>query len=482
MMRMPGRLRASGTSWRAAAPDCPAPHDLAAERAVLGAVLVQGRIPPGLELDPSEYYRTGHQHVYRAMQRLHDRGDQIDLVTLRHELADKLDEAGGDLYLHGLVDGVPRSTNWQFYARIVRETWTARRALAVLDQTRAAIVTDPAAAGNGLAKLHVERWTEVTENGTAPRAHAMTLPELEAHDFPPRRVLLARNGTPVLRTGHLWELHGPRGIGKTLVCQSLMLAMATGTSALGFEAPEPCRVLDVDLEMAGDEKRARYQQLRWSLNLTPTENLVIVAADWQDRPMPRLDTPQGQRFIEPFVEAADVIVVDNRSTGFDPEGEKDPTAWQPAQDWLLSLRRRGKAVIVVRHSNRMGGARGHSKSEDVIDVSMKLSRPDDYQANQGARFRVEFDKARGVFGTAVDEFVTTLTSNGWVVEGADEMATGPERKIREYLRLAGDRPKSATAAIAAAKVQKAAGLKAWAAMLNRGDITQHPGGGYVLLE
>jgi hypothetical protein len=313
----------------------------------------------------------------------------------------------------------------------------------------------------------------------------MTLPELEAYEFPPRRVLLARDGTPVLRAGHLWELHGPRGIGKTLVCQSLMLAMATGTSALGFAAPEPCRVLDVDLEMAGDEKRTRYQQLRWSLNLAHTDNLVVVAADWQDRPMPRLDTPQGQRFIEPYVEAADAIVVDNRSTGFDPEGEKDATAWQPAQDWLLSLRRRGKAVIVVRHSNRMGGARGHSKSEDVIDVSLKLSRPDDYMASQGARFRVEWDKARGVYGAAVAEFVTTLTAEGWIVEGADEMATGPERKLREYLRLAdeaGDRPKSASAACSAAKVQKAAGLKAWAAMLTRREIVQHPGGGFALAE
>ena len=70
-----------------------------------------------------------------------------------------------------------------------------------------------------------------------------------------------------------------------------------------------------------------------------------------------------------LVAEAEVIILDGRSCLFDPEAETDPSAWQPAADWLLSLRRRGKAVLLAHHANRLGGARGHSRPEDMLDVS-----------------------------------------------------------------------------------------------------------------
>jgi len=477
--RLAQRGGATTATMNAAAP----PHDTDVERALLGAALVLGHVPPVLlEINRAAFYREGHKPILDAMRRLHGRGEPIDPMLLTRELGEQIEDAGGAGYVYKLTDGVPRSTNVEYYAHIVRQTWAARRALDVLDATASAIQEDYTVVGNGLPQLHAERWAEVTESPRTVTARAMTMHELSAFVFPARRVLLTRAGIPVIRAGSLGEIHALRGTGKTLFARSIEIAAATGTSAFGFEAPEPCRVLRVDGEMLGIDLKARDEQLGLALNVAPCENLVTIAADWQETPFPRLDTAKGQAFIEPFVEAADLIVLDNRSCLFDPEAEKDPTAWAPAQEWLLSLRRRGKAVITVRHSNRTGGARGHSKSEDVIDVSMKLSRPDNYRASQGARFRVEFDKARGVYGAAVEAFVTSLATDGWIVEGA---ASGPERRLREYLRSAGDardRPKSATAAIAAARVQKKAGLKVWAAMLHRREIVQHPEGGFGLAE
>jgi hypothetical protein len=131
------------------------------------------------------------------------------------------------------------------------------------------------------------------------------------------------------------------------------------------------------------------------------------------------------------VEWADVVIADNRSCLFDPEGEQDPSAWQPAQEWLLSLRRRGKAVIVVHHSNRQGGARGIGKAEDVLDLVIKLARPDDYSASQGARFVLSYEKTRGIpGGAALRSFVAALTPNGWTREGfADDIDDKTERKL-----------------------------------------------------
>lgn len=313
----------------------------------------------------------------------------------------------------------------------------------------------------------------------APATLALTLEELRTYRFPPRRAILLRGETPILRAGHLGEIFAERGIGKTWLLQSLALAAATGTEVLGFAAPSACRVLYIDGEMDALDIQERYARLTEMLHLTPTDNLRIVAADWQTDYLPNLDTVEGQARVEPFVEDADLVLIDNRSCLFNPEGEKDPTAWQPAQDWLLSLRRRGKAVVMAHHANRQGGARGHSKSEDPLNLIIKLARPEDYSADQGSRFIVSFEKARGAFGSAVAPFTAKLTPEGWQTDGSATMTTGS--KLLEHVRLAeraGEPVKSGTAAIRAAGVNKANGLKVWADLRNSGQILELPGGGW----
>ena len=59
---------------------------------------------------------------------LSERSQPIDLVTLKEELerAGDLEEVGGPAYIASLVDGVPRSTNVEYYAQIVKEKATLR--------------------------------------------------------------------------------------------------------------------------------------------------------------------------------------------------------------------------------------------------------------------------------------------------------------------------------------------------------------------
>jgi replicative DNA helicase len=62
------------------------------------------------------------------MVALNERHDAIDFVTLKEELArsGQLDEVGGPAYIASLADGVPRATNVEYYARIVKEKATLR--------------------------------------------------------------------------------------------------------------------------------------------------------------------------------------------------------------------------------------------------------------------------------------------------------------------------------------------------------------------
>ena len=106
------------------------PHNLEAERSVLGAILVHNpAIDIAAELiDSDDFFRDAHRRVFDSMVVLSQRGDPIDLVTLRAELgrASLLEQVGGAAYISSLADGVPRSTNVDHYARIVKEHSTLR--------------------------------------------------------------------------------------------------------------------------------------------------------------------------------------------------------------------------------------------------------------------------------------------------------------------------------------------------------------------
>lgn len=107
------------------------PHNLEAERSVLGAVLIRNEaINHAAELiDSGDFFRLAHRRVFDSMVSLSERGEPIDLVTLAEELTREgaIQEVGGPAYLAALVDGVPRSTNVEYYAKIVKEKATLRR-------------------------------------------------------------------------------------------------------------------------------------------------------------------------------------------------------------------------------------------------------------------------------------------------------------------------------------------------------------------
>ena len=75
------------------------PHNLEAERSVLGAVLIHNEaFNFAVEIiAPGDFFRDAHRRIFEKMVRLSDRGDAIDLVTLKEELgrSGELDEVGG---------------------------------------------------------------------------------------------------------------------------------------------------------------------------------------------------------------------------------------------------------------------------------------------------------------------------------------------------------------------------------------------------
>src|ERR671912_386452 len=106
------------------------PHNLEAERSVLGAILIDNdsmNVAAAM-IDAKAFFRDAHRRIFEKMLDLSERSQPIDLVMLKEELerGGDLEEVGGPAYVASLVDGVPRSTNVEYYAQIVKEKATLR--------------------------------------------------------------------------------------------------------------------------------------------------------------------------------------------------------------------------------------------------------------------------------------------------------------------------------------------------------------------
>jgi replicative DNA helicase len=101
------------------------PHNVDAEKSLLGAVLVNNENYYRLIelLRPEDLYLDSHRIILRHMIALVERSRAIDLVTLQEELvrASQLESAGGIGYLASLLDGIPHLINIEHYIEIIRE-------------------------------------------------------------------------------------------------------------------------------------------------------------------------------------------------------------------------------------------------------------------------------------------------------------------------------------------------------------------------
>lgn len=111
------------------------PSNLDAERSCLGGILIDNaRFDDAASLVVKDFFRDAHRRIWKGMLVLAERGQPIDLVTLKEVMENgqnDLEESGGPAYLASLVDGVPRGTNVKYYAQIVKEK-AAHRALILI--------------------------------------------------------------------------------------------------------------------------------------------------------------------------------------------------------------------------------------------------------------------------------------------------------------------------------------------------------------
>jgi replicative DNA helicase len=109
------------------------PHNLDAERDVLGAVFLDNAVFPEVQrlLTDQEFYRDAHQIVFRAMCAVYAQGAPITLIGVADELTHRgeLVRVGGIEFLGELMAAAPHAANAAYHAAIVREKAITRRAI-----------------------------------------------------------------------------------------------------------------------------------------------------------------------------------------------------------------------------------------------------------------------------------------------------------------------------------------------------------------
>ncbi len=108
-------------------------HDREAERAVLGAMLMDTdvipRVMPILGETPDAFFTTDHQIIYSAAVDIYDQHSKADILLVADQLkkTDQLKRVGGTIYLYDLQARIVETENTEFHAQIVRDKWMRRQ-------------------------------------------------------------------------------------------------------------------------------------------------------------------------------------------------------------------------------------------------------------------------------------------------------------------------------------------------------------------
>jgi replicative DNA helicase len=111
------------------------PHSIEAEQSVLGGLMLDAeawdRVSEAVVSE--DFYSRSHRMIFKAMQRLMESGQPLDLITVSEqlEIEDQLDDAGGFAYLGEIAKNTPSAGNILSYADIVRERAVVRDMIAV---------------------------------------------------------------------------------------------------------------------------------------------------------------------------------------------------------------------------------------------------------------------------------------------------------------------------------------------------------------
>ena len=110
------------------------PHNLDAEQALLGCLLIDEKVPLTVfsEVSSEDFYSNAHKQIFEAMLDVYKKNMPIDFVTITDELDNLgvLNEVGGVTYITSLTNSVPSSANFKHYEELIKRDSMLRKLIA----------------------------------------------------------------------------------------------------------------------------------------------------------------------------------------------------------------------------------------------------------------------------------------------------------------------------------------------------------------
>ena len=275
------------------------PHNLEAEKSVLGAVLLDERHLHGLlveeHLRPKDFFREGHGAVFAAMMELYENNRKIDHLTIAETLRQhgKLEEAGGPEAIDELAGWVPAAGHAREYGRIVRDNAQMRELLTKSYEIQASVLAREAPARD-LVEMAERAMLEVAHDDRQKKIRTIADILHEETDKLHRLSVskTALTGTPSgfkdldektggFQPGNLVIIAARPSMGKSaLVCNMAENAVLAGHAVALFslemsESELAQRFVASQARIKGDDlRRGRVPEARWPKILEACQRLA----------------------------------------------------------------------------------------------------------------------------------------------------------------------------------------------------------------
>ncbi len=284
------------------------PHNIEAEQAVLGALLLNwGAMAEVVSnLRPDRFYSLQNQIIYDALVKLYTKSATGDTISLINELTveGKLEQAGGAAYIASLTDTVPSAANIDYYAQMVLDR-AARRDLIHISSELKASSFDLQKESNSLldeAEQRIFALAEKNETTSIYSAQDIMVKEIELiearykskNQFTgvPTGFAKLDTYTSGFQNSELIIIGARPSIGKTALALSMIQNIAC-------EKRIPCGFFSLEMpyesigmRLLAQEARVPMQKIRSGmLKVDDVKKIQDAAGRWFEAPLYTVDTP-----------------------------------------------------------------------------------------------------------------------------------------------------------------------------------------------
>ncbi|MBR1639634.1 MAG: replicative DNA helicase [Treponema sp.] len=290
------------------------PHNIEAEQAVLGAILLNWAAMADVvsNLKADRFYSLQNQVIYEALQNLYSKNITGDTISLINELTSegKLDKAGGPAYIASLTDTVPSAANIENYADIVMDRAARRDLIKLSDELKADSFDISKKSDNLLDSAEQKIFSLAQKNETTEiyAAKDIMIKEIELIDARTKTknkftgVPTGFNRLDTYTSGfqksELIIIGARPSIGKTAVALSMMqnIACEKGIPCGFFSLEMPYE--SIGMRLLAQEANVPMQKVRSGLlRISDIQKLQQAASKWYKAPLYVVDTP-NMRLLE----------------------------------------------------------------------------------------------------------------------------------------------------------------------------------------